>query len=326
MQPYNHRLLIRSLFLKEPPVASSRFRIRGTVDRQDYDRIFKRIRFGPNDPPLYTMTVRQRMRFLRTYARLERRFASVYRDFYITPDFRPILSRSQSRRSAERAEARRSTAFKRKLKLLKGVMTEREFIPSDKYKTFRQYYQGTLNERVKKQFLVAKRRRMIARRSLQLTELIIGSFTRRGKKIMAFRFLREVIRKISSSRYYKNNKLKLKSPLAVIFKAVAMAKPLITLKTKRVGGVIYRLPVIVRGFRRSSSMGVRFMFQAAQSRSGKLISTRFAREVLDIHRRRGGSFRHKEELYRTGVGNKAFMHYLFRKKRKFKGILNRIRP
>src|SRR5690554_8090853 len=94
-----------------------------------------------------------------------------------------------------------------------------------------------------------------------MLKTFLGALIRRGKKSKAVKIFRSLIRLISISKFYKrrrkkNRQYKKQSPMRFIFRAVVLASPRIMLKSKRVGGVIYRLPIFIEGSRRARSFGI----------------------------------------------------------------------
>ena len=91
-------------------------------------------------------------------------------------------------------------------------------------------------------------------------------------------------------------------------KAVENAKPLLEVKTRRVGGANYQVPIEVNPFRRQS-LAIRWLLQNARTRGGKNLTTKLAEELLDAANGRGGAIKKKEDVHRMAEANKAFAHY-----------------
>ena len=96
--------------------------------------------------------------------------------------------------------------------------------------------------------------------------------------------------------------------LSVFKKAVENAKPVLEVKTRRVGGANYQVPIEVNPFRRQS-LAIRWLLQNARSRGGKTMADRLADELLDAANSRGGAIKKKEDVHRMAEANKAFAHY-----------------
>ena len=121
-----------------------------------------------------------------------------------------------------------------------------------------------------------------------------------GKKATAERIFYGALGRIAQ----KTNE----EPLKVFVRAVENTKPAVEVKTRRVGGANYQVPVEVHPYRRQS-LAIRWLIQYARGRSGKSMADRLAGELLDAARGDGGAVRKKEEVHRMAEANKAFAHY-----------------
>jgi small subunit ribosomal protein S7 len=97
-------------------------------------------------------------------------------------------------------------------------------------------------------------------------------------------------------------------PLKTFKKAVENVKPVLEVKTRRVGGANYQVPVEVNPFRRQS-LAIRWLLLYARTRSGKSMTDKLAEELLDAANSRGGAMKKKEDVHRMAEANKAFAHY-----------------
>jgi len=96
--------------------------------------------------------------------------------------------------------------------------------------------------------------------------------------------------------------------LKVFKKAVENCKPLLEVKTRRVGGANYQVPVEVTQNRRTS-LAIRWILQNARSRPEKGMPEKLANELLDAANQRGGAIKKKDDVHRMAEANKAFAHY-----------------
>ncbi len=96
--------------------------------------------------------------------------------------------------------------------------------------------------------------------------------------------------------------------LNVFRQAVSNARPVLEVRSRRVGGATYQVPVEVRHGRRDA-LARRWLVQFARSRPGKTMADRLAGELLDASRGEGGAVRKKEDVHRMAEANKAFAHY-----------------
>jgi small subunit ribosomal protein S7 len=97
-------------------------------------------------------------------------------------------------------------------------------------------------------------------------------------------------------------------PLEVLLKAIDNVRPLLELKSRRVGGATYQIPVEVRGDR-GSQLAMRWMRNAARGRKGKPMQNRLADEILDAFNSQGTAVKKKEEIHKMAEANRAFSHY-----------------
>jgi len=97
-------------------------------------------------------------------------------------------------------------------------------------------------------------------------------------------------------------------PVQVMQKAVENTRPLLEVKSRRVGGATYQVPVEVKT-RRSRTLAVRWIVTFSRMRREKSMAERLAGEVLDAANRAGASVKKKEDLHRMAEANKAFAHY-----------------
>ena len=96
--------------------------------------------------------------------------------------------------------------------------------------------------------------------------------------------------------------------LTTFKKAIENVKPVLEVKTRRVGGANYQVPVEVNPFRRQS-LAIRWLLLYARTRSGKTMTDKLAEELLDAANARGGAMKKKEDVHRMAEANKAFAHY-----------------
>ena len=96
--------------------------------------------------------------------------------------------------------------------------------------------------------------------------------------------------------------------LKLFKKAVENVKPMLEVKTRRVGGANYQVPVEVNNFRRQS-LAIRWILQYSRERSGKTMTDKLCDELIDAANLRGGAIKKKEDVHRMAEANKAFAHY-----------------
>jgi small subunit ribosomal protein S7 len=98
-----------------------------------------------------------------------------------------------------------------------------------------------------------------------------------------------------------------KDPLEVFSQAVQNARPMVEVKSRRVGGANYQVPVEVRQVRRIA-LAMRWLREAAQKRGEKSMPARLANELIEAAEGRGGAVKKKDEVHRMAEANKAFSH------------------
>ncbi len=97
-------------------------------------------------------------------------------------------------------------------------------------------------------------------------------------------------------------------PLKVFRKAVDNVKPMLEVKSRRVGGSNYQVPIEVQPNRRNA-LAIRWLINYSRSRSERSMRERLANEILDAAALRGGAFKKKDDTHRMAEANKAFAHY-----------------
>lgn len=123
-----------------------------------------------------------------------------------------------------------------------------------------------------------------------------------GKKAVAERILYGAFDQIKSKSG--------RDPIEVFQTALANARPMVEVKSRRVGGANYQVPVEVRPVRRTA-LGMRWLREAAKKRSEKSMGQRLASELLEASENRGGAVKRRDEIHRMAEANKAFSHFRF---------------
>lgn len=130
----------------------------------------------------------------------------------------------------------------------------------------------------------------------------VNVIMRSGKKAVAERIVYgafEVIEKTAG-----------KDPLEVFNGAIGSVKPVLEVRSRRVGGANYQVPVEVRPARRAT-LAMRWIKEAAQKRSEPSMAKRLAGELMDAVEGRGGAMRKRDEVHRMADANRAFSHFRF---------------
>ncbi|MBA2351315.1 MAG: 30S ribosomal protein S7 [Pseudomonadota bacterium] len=124
----------------------------------------------------------------------------------------------------------------------------------------------------------------------------------RGKKSVAERIIYGALAQIGKKTG--------KNPLDVFTQALTNVRPVVEVKSRRVGGANYQVPVEVRSLRRTA-LAMRWLREAARKRSEKSMGARLAGELAEAAEGRGGAMKKREEVHRMAEANKAFSHYRF---------------
>ncbi len=124
-----------------------------------------------------------------------------------------------------------------------------------------------------------------------------------GKKSVAERIIYGALDRISDKETHADDKA-----LELLETALENVKPVVEVKSRRVGGATYQVPVEVRPVRRQT-LAMRWIIDAARKRSEKSMAHRLAHELLDAAENRGTAVKKKEDTHRMAEANKAFSHY-----------------
>jgi small subunit ribosomal protein S7 len=133
-----------------------------------------------------------------------------------------------------------------------------------------------------------------------LVEKFVNSMMWEGKKSVAQRVFYSAMEKLGERGGDE--------PLKLFKKAVEGCKPVLEVKTRRVGGANYQVPVEVPANRRTS-LAIRWILNSARSRPEKSMPEKLANELNDAANNRGGAIKKKDDVHRMAEANKAFAHY-----------------
>jgi small subunit ribosomal protein S7 len=124
-----------------------------------------------------------------------------------------------------------------------------------------------------------------------------------GKKAVAERIIYGALEQIEKKHPGKD-------PLEAFVVAINNVKPMVEVKSRRVGGANYQVPVEVRPVRRLA-LSMRWIKEAARKRGEKSMALRLANELLEATEGRGGAMKKRDEVHRMAEANKAFSHFRF---------------
>ena len=97
-------------------------------------------------------------------------------------------------------------------------------------------------------------------------------------------------------------------PVVTLKRAMDIVKPTLEVRSRRVGGATYQVPVEVRSVRRQA-LGIRWLITAARERNEKTMTERLSAELLDASNNRGNAVKKREDVHRMAEANRAFSHY-----------------
>ena len=138
----------------------------------------------------------------------------------------------------------------------------------------------------------------------RFNDVLVGRFInnlfRGGKKSVAERIFYSALDSIGT-------KVK-EDPIKVFRKAIDNTSPQLEVRSRRVGGATYQVPVDVKEGRRVA-LGIRWLILHARNRPGKSMAEKLTGEILDAYNNTGGAIKKKDEVHRMAEANKAFAHY-----------------
>jgi small subunit ribosomal protein S7 len=152
------------------------------------------------------------------------------------------------------------------------------------------------------------RRRVAAKREIlpdpkfgsQLLAKFINMIMVDGKKSVAEKIIYDALDRVSDRASGE--------PMDVLEKALENVRPMVEVKSRRVGGATYQVPVEVRANRRNT-LAMRWLIDASRKRSEKSMAHRLAGELSDASEQRGSAVKKREDTHRMAEANKAFSHY-----------------
>ena len=129
---------------------------------------------------------------------------------------------------------------------------------------------------------------------------LINSIMLDGKKTVAEKIVYEAIDKIKSKSK--------EEPITIFNNAINNIRPSVEVRSRRVGGATYQVPVEVKA-KRSQALALRWLIDASRKRKDKNMSDRIFNEIYDAYQNRGSAIKKKEDTHKMAESNKAFAHY-----------------
>jgi small subunit ribosomal protein S7 len=134
----------------------------------------------------------------------------------------------------------------------------------------------------------------------KLVQQVINKVMTDGKKSLAEKIVYDALDVLS--------KRSGREPVDALEESVKALTPVLEVRSRRVGGATYQVPVEVPP-RRARTLAVRWLTEFARNRREKTMAERLAGELLDAQNQQGGAFKRKDDIYRMAQANKAFAHY-----------------
>ena len=121
-----------------------------------------------------------------------------------------------------------------------------------------------------------------------------------GKKVVAQKIIYEAIEKIKSKTKDE--------PINIFHEAINNIKPTVEVRSRRVGGATYQVPVEVKP-KRAQTLAIRWLVEASRKRKNKYMSEKIFNEIYDAYQNRGSAIKKKEDTHKMAESNKAFAHF-----------------
>ena len=136
----------------------------------------------------------------------------------------------------------------------------------------------------------------------RLVTLLVSRILLSGKKSLAQKIVYKALENISTKTE--------ENPVLVLEKAVKNVTPAVEVKSRRVGGSTYQVPIEIRAYR-GTNISLKWITEFARTRSGKNMSMKLANEIIDAAKETGNSIRRKEQTHKMAEANKAFAHFRY---------------
>jgi small subunit ribosomal protein S7 len=136
----------------------------------------------------------------------------------------------------------------------------------------------------------------------RLVTLLVSRILQSGKKSLAQKIVYKALEIISTKTD--------ENPVLVLEKAVKNVTPAVEVKSRRVGGSTYQVPIEIRAYR-GTNVSLKWITEFARDRSGKNMSIKLSNEIIDAAKETGNSIRRKEQTHKMAEANKAFAHFRY---------------
>lgn len=134
----------------------------------------------------------------------------------------------------------------------------------------------------------------------RLVNMMVNRIIKHGKKSLAYRILYKAMKNIKQKTK--------KNPLSVLRQAIRRVTPNVTVKSIRLGGSTYQVPIEIKSAQ-GKALAIRWLLGASRKRSGRNMAFKSSYELIDAARDTGDAIRKKEETHRMAEANRAFAHF-----------------
>jgi small subunit ribosomal protein S7 len=136
----------------------------------------------------------------------------------------------------------------------------------------------------------------------RLVTLLVSRILQSGKKSLAQKIVYQALEIISTKTD--------ENPVLVLEKAVKNVTPQVEVKSRRIGGSTYQVPISIRAYR-GTNISLKWITEFARARAGKSMAMKLSNEIMDAAREAGNSIRRKEQTHKMAEANKAFAHFRY---------------
>jgi small subunit ribosomal protein S7 len=136
----------------------------------------------------------------------------------------------------------------------------------------------------------------------RLVTLLVSRILQSGKKSLAQKIVYNALEIIATKTE--------ENPVLVLEKAVKNVTPQVEVKSRRVGGSTYQVPIEIRAYR-GTNISLKWITEFARARSGKSMAQKLSNELIDASKEAGNSIRRKEQTHKMAEANKAFAHFRY---------------
>jgi small subunit ribosomal protein S7 len=136
----------------------------------------------------------------------------------------------------------------------------------------------------------------------RLVEMVVNRLMKQGKKSIAYRIMYQVLEEIGETTQ--------EDPIKVLEQAIRNVTPVVEVKSRRIGGSNYQVPLEVHP-ERGTTLAISWILAASASRPGRTMASKFKNELMDAAKNLGNAIRKRDEVHKMAEANKAFAKYRF---------------